>query len=183
MNRKLLNVMSVVLIAAMPLLAAAQDQPRPPREPREPGPPGAPRGEFAPPEPPGAPNAPGAGMRPGGMGMGMRAPGAGGAEMMKLEMLRNYIDVVDRFARLARDPGAAGVAAVVSATDILRARGTDAAIEHFNKVLPDVKNGAVQRAIRIQLVDLYKQAGQADKALEQLDALMKDAPAAGGTTP
>jgi hypothetical protein len=99
--------------------------------------------------------------------------------MAKLEQLRNYIDVVERFAKMTRDPAAAGVAAVVSASDILRQRdrGPEAAIEYFNKTLPEVKNEAVQRAIRIQLIDLYKQSNQADKALEQLDLLIKSAPA------
>ncbi|HWP40047.1 MAG TPA: hypothetical protein VNL70_03905 [Tepidisphaeraceae bacterium] len=175
MNRVMMSVMTILLTGGLTLSAFGQDQPRPPREP---GTPGAPRGEFAP-EPPGAPGVPGTPMRPGGMGM--RAPG--GPEMMKLEMLRNYIEVVDRFARLTRDPSAAAVAAVVSAADLLRARGTDAAIEHFNKLLPDVKSDAVQRAIRIQLVDLYKQSGQADKALEQLDILIKSAPASAAPTP
>jgi lipopolysaccharide biosynthesis regulator YciM len=92
-------------------------------------------------------------------------------------MLRDYLDVVDRLTRLARDPASSGVAAVVTTSDLLRARGTDAAIDYFNKVLPDVKNETVQRAIRIQLVDLYKQSGQADKALEQADKLLKGAPA------
>lgn len=103
-------------------------------------------------------------------------------EMAKFEMLRGYIDLVDRFARLSRDPEIAGVAAVVSAADLLRQRGNDAAIEYFNRLLPQVQNRAVQRAIQIQLADLYKQAGQADKALEQLDALMKGAPADIGNT-
>ena len=102
-------------------------------------------------------------------------------EMAKLDQLRNYIDVVDRFAKMTHDPAAAGVAAVVSASDILRQRGPEAAIEYFNKTLPDVKNDAVQRAIRIQMIDLYKQSGQSEKALEQLDILIKAAP--GGSVP
>jgi hypothetical protein len=111
----------------------------------------------------------------------MGSMGRGGGpmrpEMAKYEMLRSYIDVVDRFSKLSHDSTAAGVAAVVSASDILRQRGPEAAIEYFNKTLPDVKSEAVGRAIRIQLVDLYKQSGQQDKAMEQLDALIKGAPA------
>jgi hypothetical protein len=98
-------------------------------------------------------------------------------EMAKLDLLRNYIDAVDRFSKMTRDPAAAGIAAVVSASDILRQRGPEAAIDYFNKTLPDVKNDAVQRAIRIQMIDLYKQSQQTDKALEQLDLLIKSAPA------
>jgi hypothetical protein len=100
--------------------------------------------------------------------------------MARLDMLRNYIDVVDRLARLSRDPVAAGVSAVVSVTDILRQRGPDAAIEYFTRTLPDVKNEAVERAIRIQLADLYKQTGQQENAIQQLDALIKGAPAGAG---
>ena len=48
--------------------------------------------------------------------------------------------------------------------------------------VPDVKNEAVQRAIRIQLVHLYQQSGQSEKAVEQLDSLIKGAPAGAGTT-
>jgi hypothetical protein len=176
MNRVLLFIVSLLLASVLAIPAAlAQDRPRPSRE-----------GEDRPPRPGGFPE-PGMGPgAPGGFG-GPQWFRGGGPEMQKLEMLRGYIDVVDRFTRLSRDPASAGVAAVVSASDILKQRGTDAAIEHFNKLLPEVKNEAVQRAIRIQLVDLYKQAGQADKALEQLDAMMKAAPAgagmSGGATP
>jgi hypothetical protein len=97
----------------------------------------------------------------------------GGPAMQQYEMLRSYIEVVDRFSKLAQDPQAAGVAAVVSASDLLRQRGPDKAIGYFNKVLPDVADPAVRRAIRIQLADLYKQTGETEKALEQLDMLMK----------
>jgi len=54
---------------------------------------------------------------------------------------RRLSDVFDRYSRLSRDPTAAGVAAVVTSGEILRARGADTAIAYFNKVLPDVKNG------------------------------------------
>jgi len=115
--------------------------------------------------------------------MEMRAlmgPGNGGGQ---LDAMRNYLDVFDRYSRLSRDPAAAGVAAVVTAGEILRARGPDSAITYFTKVLPDVKNETVQRAIRLQLIELYKMSGQQDKALEQLESLMTGAPrgAVGGS--
>ena len=98
-------------------------------------------------------------------------------EMQRFEMMRGYIDVVDRFSRLSRNPATAGVAAVIAAADMLKQRGPDAAIEYFNKTLPDVKNETVQRAIRMQLIELYRASGQNDKAIEQLDSLIKTAPA------
>jgi hypothetical protein len=161
MKRTMVLTMVVTLIGAlaMPVLA----QPRPG------GPGGGPgRGPM------GAGDGPGEGIGP------YAGPGAGGPmrpELMKLQMLREYVDVVNGLTHIAHDPTSSGVAAVVAASDLLRARGTDASIQYFTKLLPDVKNDAVQRAIRIQLVDLYRQSGQADKALEQLDLLIKGAPA------
>ena len=108
--------------------------------------------------------------------MEARAMG-GGAQ---LDAVRNYLDVFERYSRLSRDPTAAGVAAVVSAGEILRARGAETAIAYFNKVMPDVKNESVQRAIRLQLIELYKMSGQQDKALEHLQSLMTQAPAGVG---
>ena len=105
-----------------------------------------------------------------------RSLGAGG----QLDAMRNYLDVFDRYSKLSRDPASAGVAAVVTAGEILRARGADSAIAYFTKILPDVKNDSVQRAIRLQLVELYKMSGQQDKALDQLQTLMTSAPAGGG---
>jgi hypothetical protein len=100
-------------------------------------------------------------------------------QMGQVEAMRNYLDVFDRYSRLSRDPAAAGVAAVVTAGEMLRARGADPAITYFTKVLPEVKNESVQRAVRLQLVELYKMSGQQDKALEQLQILMTTAPAGG----
>lgn len=93
-------------------------------------------------------------------------------EMAQLELLRGYIDVVGRLAQLAKDPSAAGVAAVIVANDALKKQGPAALIAFFTKVLPDVKDPAIVRAIHIQLADAYKNAGRTDQALEQLRILM-----------
>ena len=102
-------------------------------------------------------------------------------EAMRFDMMRGYIDLVDRIARLSRDPTTAGVAAVISAADLLKARGADAGIEYFNRMLDSAKSDPVKRAIRIQLIELYKQSGQQDKAMEQLTELINAAPAGPGT--
>src|SRR5215212_7509288 len=86
--------------------------------------------------------------RPGDPAMG-RNPNQGAGQ---LDAMRNYLDVFDRYSRVSRDPTSAGLAAVVTAGEMLRARGADTAIQYFTKVLPDVKNEAVQRAVRLQLV-------------------------------
>jgi hypothetical protein len=114
---------------------------------------------------------------PPGMGRpGMPPPPPMADRIRHAEMLRGYLELVDRYGQMAQNPTSAGVAAVITAGDILKAKGNDAAIDYFTKLLPDVKDPSIQRAIRIQLADMYKAAGQADKALEQLRELMTAAP-------
>jgi hypothetical protein len=108
----------------------------------------------------------------GGRGGGPR----GGPDLRQFEVLRSYIEVVDHYTQMTRSADSAGVAAVVSATDILRQGGPQGAIDFLSNTLPEVKIPAIERAIRIQLADLYRQVGQSDKALEQLSVLMKAAP-------
>lgn len=150
------------------LAATAIAQPGPPEGRRGPGGPGGDddrpplrqRDDRAPQDRPGAP------LRPG-----------------TFEAMRAYLDLVDRYSRLSRDPTTAAVAAVVQTADVLRPRGAQAVIEHYEKLLPEVKNDAVARAIRLQLVDLYRQTQQADKAVAQLTELIKAAPAGAEPAP
>ena len=156
----------VVLLASSLALAG---EPPGPRGGDGPGPDGPPPGMR-----PGGPGGGGGpGMRggpggPGGPGMG----GPGGGRMDQIDMLRGYFGAVEAFNRLSRDPTHAAIAAVVSTADLLKPRGTDAGIEYFTKLLADTKNPAVQRAIRVQLAELYKQAGKTDDALKQLRELI-----------
>ena len=124
----------------------------------------------------------GPGMGGGGMGMGGGMGGDGMADprLRQMMMLRGYLDTVEGYARIARDPANAGIAAVVATADLLRGRGADAGIDYFTKLLPEVKEPAVQRAIRVQLVELYKQANKPEQALEQLKILMTGSAPSGG---
>jgi hypothetical protein len=173
MKRALNAILVTAVVLSGAKLSLAQDRPGGPPPPQDRGG-GGERREMRPDD-----------RRPGPDG-GLPGPGAMRAgremQMQHFELMRGYIDLVERFTRMARDPAAAGVAAVVAVDDMMKKRGPDAAIEYFNKVLPDVKNESVQRAIRIQLVHLYQQSGQSDKAVEQLDALIKGAPAGAGAT-
>jgi tetratricopeptide (TPR) repeat protein len=70
----------------------------------------------------------------------------------------------------------AGISAVNYAADLLKAAGPDQAITFFTGLLGDTKNYSVQRMIRFQLADLYKQSGQPDKAVEVLKDLIELTP-------
>jgi hypothetical protein len=95
----------------------------------------------------------------------------------QLRVVHGYLGLVNQFNDLAQDPAASGIAAVLGANEILKPRGADAVIEYFTKLLPEVKNEAVQRAIRIQLVEAYKNSNQHDKALNELQTLITATPA------
>jgi hypothetical protein len=168
-RRLILSILSIMLTSALALPALAQDQRNGPPFDRGgrggrggfDGDRGG-RGEMNPGGGPG-------GLTPGG------PMGRGGIEIAKYEALRSYIDVVDRYGKLAQDPDSSAVAAVISASDVMRRREPDAAIDFFTKILPDV-SPTVQRAIRIQLADLYKQKGDTEKAMDQYEALMRGTP-------
>jgi hypothetical protein len=87
--------------------------------------------------------------------------------------MKQYIDLVDKYTALAKDPTASGVSAVVTLTELTRSKGADAQIEKLTKLLGEVKDTTVQRAIRLQLIDVYKTANMPDKAIEQAEALIK----------
>jgi hypothetical protein len=164
-RRLILGVFSIILAGALSLPALAQQDQRG-GPPFERGGRGG-RGGFE--------GGRGGDLNPGGGPSGMNPGGPmgrGGIEIAKYEALRSYIDVVDRYGKLAQDPDSSAVAAVFSASDVLRHRGPDAPIEFFTKLLPDV-SPTVQRAIRIQLADLYKQKGEMDKAMEQYEILIR----------
>ena len=98
------------------------------------------------------------------------------AEMVDhIGIMEKYLYLVDHMARLADNATGSGIAGVLSAAEMLRGHPQDA-IDYYNRVLPDVKNDSVRRAIRLQLADLYNEAHQQDKALDQLRELMVSAP-------
>jgi hypothetical protein len=87
-------------------------------------------------------------------------------------MFRDYVDLIDHFAQVSKDPSSAGVAAVIYADEILRTKPAREAIDYYVKLLPDVKDPAVQRAIHLRLAEHYRLSNQPDEALGQLRGLM-----------
>jgi len=100
----------------------------------------------------------------------------------QLQSARDMMDVVERASKIARDPTGTGVTAVFVAGTMLKQRSPSDAIEFWTKTLPETHNDAVRRAIRAQLVELYKQTNQPDAALEQLRTLITAAPGAATET-
>jgi hypothetical protein len=99
-------------------------------------------------------------------------PPVGEAAAPQVRAMMGYLQLVDQYKHLTQDSTAAGVAAVVTAGDILRHKGPEAAIAFFEKTLPNVKSVSIRNAIHLQLADFYRASGNDDKALEHLTALM-----------
>jgi hypothetical protein len=93
-----------------------------------------------------------------------------------VQAFRSYLRLVEDIQRIAESPSASGIAAVFGAGEIVRARGQQQTIDYFERILPNVKDPSVARAIRLQLADAYRQTQQEDKALQQFDALITAEP-------
>lgn len=89
----------------------------------------------------------------------------------QIQLYRNLLGLILDFRKIAEDEAAAGVAAVLSVEDQTADR--NAAIEFLTRMLPHAKSEVVRRAIRIQLVDHYKETRQREKALAQIEMLIK----------
>jgi len=107
----------------------------------------------------------------------MNRPNGPRSQNDPLSRMLSYLEIVERYSKITQNGTSAGVAAVIAANDLLRPAGNQAVIDFFTKQLEETKNDTVKRAIRLQLVDLYRLTGDRDKALEQLKILMNEAPA------
>jgi hypothetical protein len=90
------------------------------------------------------------------------------------EQIRGYLDIVERYSTIAKDPSQSGVAAVLYTKEIFKTTPAETAINYFDDVLPQVTDPAVQRAIRLELVELYLHGTKPNrqKAMDQLRMLM-----------
>ena len=95
------------------------------------------------------------------------APGEVGGQVLQTEFFRGYLDLVARYRDLADDPLQAKVAAVVTAADVLRDQGPQAAIDFFTPLATQTLDPAVGRLIHLQLAEAYLAAGRKQDALDQ----------------
>ena len=151
--------------------------------------------------PPAQPSIPGGGFSTGGVGGGgsgvvsagggVVAGGYGGSvgatriapAAYQVEVMRSWMDTVDRFVRLSQDPVASGVAGVITAVDLLRPQGPEATLDYLNKLMSETQNATVRRAIRLEMIEMYKATGQRDKALDVLHELIVTVPGEGESQP
>jgi hypothetical protein len=86
-----------------------------------------------------------------------------------------YLWNIEHAAEIAKDPDMAGVQAVIQADQFLKtSQQPQVEIDWFTKAMYNTRNPAVKRQIQLTLFNLYKQVGQNDKALDQLQQLMME---------
>ena len=85
-----------------------------------------------------------------------------------------YNEFLEQNVRLAKDADATGVEAVIYAAAMFHDKDPQAEIDFCTKALQDTKSRPVQREIRLELFQKYRQLGMDDKALDQLQQLMMD---------
>jgi hypothetical protein len=88
---------------------------------------------------------------------------------MHLELYDQLIGVIQGMYEVADDASASGVLAVMSVDDHVHG---EERIKFLNDMLGDTEDPTVRRAIRIKLIESYKDMGDNDEALEQIEALI-----------
>ena len=91
-----------------------------------------------------------------------------------LDTMDRYLNIADHYVALASRRDAAIYFAVEGIAEIYENKGEKAqAIPHLERLLKSHQgNPTAANIIRFKLRDLYRETGQAQKALDQLDAVM-----------
>ena len=93
-----------------------------------------------------------------------------------IETINGYLDISDKYVNLANQKEAAIFFAVEGIVEIHEDRGEQAnAVPALRKILdqyPD--NQTVRNIVRFKLRDVYREAGNADLALAELDAVIEE---------
>jgi len=90
-------------------------------------------------------------------------------------LYRNMLGLMTDFDTIASSPSASASMAVMGVEDHFQ-KDKAKAIKFLEKVRHDVDDKTVQRAICIKLADLYKDTGQTDKSVKQLESLILNQP-------
>ena len=93
-----------------------------------------------------------------------------------LDTMVKYLEITDRYVALASEPAAASFFAIEGIVELYEQRGQKAqAIPHLERLLEQSSgNPVVENIVRFKLRDLYRDTGQGDRALAELDRIFRD---------
>lgn len=88
-----------------------------------------------------------------------------------LDTMVKYLEITDRYVGLASEPAAAAFFAIEGIVELYEQRGETAqAIPHLERLLEQNSgNPVIENIVRFKLRDLYRDTGQGQKALAELD--------------
>ena len=106
------------------------------------------------------------------------SPGAVAASEQEafVDLMNQYLALGNAVVDTAERPEAAIFLAIEGIFEVYeQRRDAPNAIQHFERMLKDYgENQTVRNLIRFKLRDIYKETGQSDKALEQLDLIVAE---------
>ncbi len=92
-----------------------------------------------------------------------------------VQLMNQYLDLSEQVVSIASRPEATIFMAVEGIFEVYEQRkDAPGAIKHLERILADSSNQTVRNIVRLKLRDIYKETGQADKALEQLDLVIQE---------
>lgn len=107
----------------------------------------------------------------------LAAPAASANEQEDfLNLMNQYLALSNAVVDTAARPEAAVFMAIEGIFEVYeQRRDAPSAIQHFERMLKDYgDNQTVRNLIRLKLRDIYKETGQTDKALQQLDLIVAE---------
>lgn len=97
-------------------------------------------------------------------------------EVEFIEVLNGYMDVSEKFIGMASEQESAVFFAIEGIVEIYEEQGKpDKAAKHLQSILkkyPD--NKTIRNIVRFKLRDVYKEKGETDLALQQLEAIIAE---------
>jgi hypothetical protein len=92
-----------------------------------------------------------------------------------IDAMNGYVWYIEHYTEVAKDPDAAGIVAVMRATELLKEHGVQAQVDFLERMSNATRSRTIQRAIQFQLADMLK-TSQPDKALEELQQIITEQP-------
>ena len=112
------------------------------------------------------------------IGLGVGAASATDEEEAQkfVALMSNYLSLADQVVSIANRQDAAIFLALEGIFEIYEhRRDSPGAIPHLNRILEThAKDRVVRNLVRFKLRDIYKETGQMDKALEQLEKIIEE---------
>ena len=93
-----------------------------------------------------------------------------------LQLMNQYLALSNAVVDTAARPEAAVYIAIEGIFEVYeQRRDAPSAVQHFERMLKEYgDNQTVRNLIRLKLRDIYKETGQTDKALQQLDLIVAE---------